>query len=73
MSGGTGTAKNASSSGGIGLGGAVFIVFLVMKLAHVIDWSWWWVTAPIWAPIAAAVLVIAIMIIVAVVRTKGSQ
>ena len=39
-----------SSGGGIGLGGATFIVFLVLKLTHVIDWSWWWVTAPLWIP-----------------------
>lgn len=26
----------------------VFLVFLVLKLTGVIDWSWWWVTAPLW-------------------------
>lgn len=26
----------------------LFLVFLVLKLTHVIDWSWWWVTAPTW-------------------------
>jgi hypothetical protein len=26
----------------------LFLVFLVLKLTKVIDWSWWWVTAPIW-------------------------
>ena len=26
----------------------LFIVFLVLKLTDVIDWSWWWVTAPLW-------------------------
>lgn len=26
----------------------LFIVFLVLKLTHVIDWSWWWVTCPLW-------------------------
>jgi len=43
--------KSESSSGGIGLCGATFIVFLILKLCHVIDWSWWWVTAPLWGPI----------------------
>jgi hypothetical protein len=38
------------SSGGVGLGGLVFIVFLVLKLTDTIDWSWWWVTAPLWGP-----------------------
>lgn len=36
---GTGSASNAGS-----LVGLVFIVFLVLKLTGVIDWSWWWVT-----------------------------
>lgn len=26
----------------------LLIVFVVLKLTHVIDWSWWWVTAPMW-------------------------
>lgn len=50
-----------SSGGGIGLGGALFLVFLVLKLTHVIDWSWWWVTAPLWIPF---VLVIAFIFLV---------
>lgn len=29
----------------LGLLGAAFVVF---KLTHVIDWSWFWVTAPFW-------------------------
>lgn len=37
---------------GLGLGDAVFIVFLILKLLGKITWSWWWVTAPLWGPIA---------------------
>lgn len=36
-------------SGGIGLPAALFLVFLVLKLTDKIDWSWWWVTCPLWA------------------------
>lgn len=43
------------TSSGIGFTGALFLVFLVLKLCHVIDWSWWWVTCPLWA--AAALLI----------------
>lgn len=46
----------ASSSGGLGFGGALFLVFLVLKLIGQIDWSWWWVTAPLWGPIAALIV-----------------
>lgn len=24
------------------------VLFVGLKLGHVIDWSWWWVTAPFW-------------------------
>jgi hypothetical protein len=26
----------------------IFIVFLILKLTHTIDWSWWWITCPLW-------------------------
>jgi hypothetical protein len=42
---------------GIGFGGVLFVVFLVMKLAGFIEWSWWWVTAPLWLPVVLALLV----------------
>lgn len=50
--------------GGIGLGGLLFVAFLVLKLCDVITWSWWWVFAPLWIPIA---LVLGIIIVVAVI------
>lgn len=36
------------SDEGIGTVCALFITFLVLKLTHVTDWSWWWVTSPLW-------------------------
>jgi len=38
----------------------LFVVFLVLKLCGVIDWSWWWVTAPLWGQLTlvAAVFLI---------------
>jgi hypothetical protein len=44
--------NNIATSGGVGFTGLLFITFLVLKLTHVIDWSWWWVTAPLWGGIA---------------------
>lgn len=51
-------------SGGIGFFEALGLVFIVLKLCGVIDWSWWWVLAPIWMPIA---LVLGIIIIFAII------
>lgn len=43
-----------TSSGGIGICTVLFLIFLVLKLCNVINWSWWWVTAPLWLPFALA-------------------
>lgn len=32
---------NNNYYGGIGFTGALFLVFLVLKLTNYIDWSWW--------------------------------
>lgn len=37
---------------GIGLDIILFVVFLILKLTGNIDWSWWWVTSPLWIPVA---------------------
>lgn len=39
--------SNSNSSGGIGIGGVLLIVFIVLKLCGVIAWSWWWGLKPI--------------------------
>lgn len=36
------------SSGGIGATGVLAIVFIVLKLVGVINWSWFWVLSPLW-------------------------
>ena len=41
----------------------LFVVFLVLRLTGVIDWSWWWVTSPLWLPL---VLVLAGLVVAAV-------
>lgn len=56
-----------SSTGGGGTLGLLGIAFVVLKLTHVIAWSWWWVTAPFWGGLAlAAAILIAAGIILAI-------
>jgi len=52
--------NNNNNSGGISLSGLTFIVFLVLKLTNVIDWSWWWVTSPLWIPLAIVIVLVII-------------
>jgi hypothetical protein len=61
---------NKTSSSGLGLGSVLFIVFLVLKLTGNIDWSWWWVTSPLWIPLALGVVIISIVGIVAIMLNK---
>lgn len=56
---------------GISLGGLIFVVFLTLKLAgigQVANWSWWWVTSPLWIGLA---IVLAILIGVVVIGLLG--
>lgn len=46
---------------GISFSGVLFLVFLVLKLCHIIDWSWWWVTAPLWGSVALILVLIPIV------------
>ena len=45
--------EKKNNYGGIGIAEALFLVFLTLKLTDNIDWSWWYVTLPLWGPIAA--------------------
>jgi len=62
--------EHTSSRGGITLVGAVFIVFLILKLAEigaVASWSWWWVTSPLWISALIAVAFLLIILIIAAI------
>lgn len=50
--------KNTAASGGTNILGLLGVAFVVLKLCGVIDWSWWWVTAPFWGCAAIILLVI---------------
>lgn len=62
--------SDSSSSGGVGLPTLLFLVFLVLKLTHVVAWSWWWVTAPLWL---SAVVFVCVVLAVAVHGARSSR
>lgn len=49
--------RSHASGGGIGFMGLLTILFIGLKLTGHIDWSWWWVLAPIWGSIALITVV----------------
>ena len=58
------TNKTTSSAGGLGLGTVLTIVFVVLKLCGVINWSWFWVLSPIWISLAFSLLLLLILLVV---------
>lgn len=48
----------------IELPGGLLTVFIVLKLVHVITWSWVWVLCPLWLPIAVVGIIMLIAIII---------
>ena len=37
--------------------GLLTLIFITLKLINKINWSWWWVLAPIWGPFAIGVAI----------------
>jgi hypothetical protein len=62
--------NNTTQSGGIGFCGLLAVVFIVLKLTHVISWSWLWVLAPIWIPFAIGIVVLIVALTMAAVFNR---
>jgi len=55
------------SSGGCGFFGLLTLLFIALKLLDKIDWSWWWVLAPIWIPASIVLGIFLIALIFAII------
>lgn len=55
------TESSSTSSGGVGFGSLLILLFVGLKLTGYIDWSWWWVLAPAWIPVIVFVAVLALL------------
>ena len=64
---------NESRSSEIGIGMVLFIVFLVLKLTGTINWSWWWVTSPLWIPFVAAMVILGTVGVIAIIIERFSK
>lgn len=53
-----------SKSSGLGILAVLQIVFLILKLTGLIDWSWWLVLVPLWVDIGFGLLFIILALII---------
>ena len=54
---------------GLGFMGTLAIVFIVLKLCKLINWSWLWVLSPLWIP--TVLIIIGSIIITIIIKIKG--
>jgi len=62
-----------ATTGGLGIGTILFLIFLTLKLAEVgpvAKWSWWWVTSPLWIPFVLVGIIAAVLIAIGVIANK---
>ncbi|HHL0959063.1 TPA: hypothetical protein ACQVH3_003816 [Serratia marcescens] len=50
-----------TKKGGLGFLSILALIFITLKLMGYISWSWWWVTAPLWGPLAIIATLAAVM------------
>jgi fatty acid desaturase len=62
--------NSVSVNVGPGFLGILGLIFITLKLTDYIDWSWWWVLAPIWIPFA---LVAFVFVIVGIAWIAGAK
>ncbi len=61
------TAPGGAFSIGFSASSILGLVLVALKLGHVIDWSWWWVTVPFWGVRALFVASIALAMVTGLV------
>lgn len=58
-------ANDTKSTPRIGFASALTLLFIAFKLLGIIDWSWWWVLAPSWIPLAFVLVVLLFAMLIA--------
>lgn len=62
--------NNVNVSSGIDFIGVLQIVFIVLKLVRVINWSWIWVLSPTWIPLSITIICLLIVWIIYKIERK---
>lgn len=60
--------NNSNYSVGIGFTGLLTIVFIALKLAGIISWSWLWVLSPLWIEFVVVIAILAIVFICLLIK-----
>lgn len=50
--------SNKTTHYGVSFTELLLIVFIVLKLTNVINWSWWWVLSPLWISLGIVLIIL---------------
>lgn len=56
--------SSRGSGGGVGFASLLTILFIGLKLAGFITWSWWWVLSPMWIAALLAIVILGVALLV---------
>ena len=67
-------AEKEMAGGGIGFIGLLAIVFITLKLLGKIDWSWWFVLAPLYlVPVIIGVIFVLLLLLAIIFGYKDNR
>lgn len=46
----------------------ILLIFIILKLTHLVSWSWWWVISPIWLPFIIVFVPATLKLIVGLIK-----
>lgn len=61
--------KTVIKKQGLSLGTVLTIIFIVLKLVGVIEWSWVWVLAPVWIGAIISLVLVLIGLLITIITT----
>lgn len=65
--------ESSTTTGGIGFTGLLGIVFIVLKLTGVINWSWVWVLCPFWIGIVLYTVIVLVILGYTIARDRKNR
>lgn len=57
-------------NGGIGFVSLLTVLFIGLKLANYINWSWWWILSPVWISIIFLIVVVFFAVLILWLKEK---
>ena len=58
------------AKGGVNFLELLLLLFIGLKLAKIITWSWWWVFSPVWIPALLGIIMLIVIGIIDLIRRK---